>query len=119
MKYAVLSADLSFSHWIDVADGSIVRPDRTRPVLETSLPTFDPNTEKVVGGIPTITETHAIENWLVQPLTAAELQAIADGVDLAKVKALMQDIKNGVGTNLERIARLERAVFRLGKYLFT
>lgn len=119
MRIALLNPDRSFKGWREVDDDSVLDTEFTRPCTLTPRPIFDSATHKVVEDAPTITDTEAIVNWSVVPLTVDELQQLNDVADLEQVKGVLLDLKHGVGTSGERLLRLERVVFRLAKLVLT
>ena len=85
-----------------------------------TLPTFDPATQKL--GNPTTPVVDLVEQTItrsraVVALTAEELQAIADAeadaAELAQLKAVYLDLKNGVGTSTQRLVRVEKVLARV------
>jgi hypothetical protein len=100
------------------------------PLLEVreDQPVYDPAIERVeradpVIDIPNNTHTHG---WTVIPLTQEELDAIAQAeqdaadaaAELEQAKAMYQDLQDGVGTQLQRLVRVERVDAYLLKALF-
>ena len=89
------------------------------PLLEVreDRPAYDPATHRLqsvagVVDVPNNTHTHG---WQIVPLTAEEL---ADIAEREQAKAFYQDLKDGVGTQLERLVRTERVCAYLLKDLF-
>lgn len=59
------------------------------------------------------------EGWTIVPtppeVVADETARAADKAERQQIKALMADLKDGKGTNAERLARIEKALHRLLK----
>ena len=89
------------------------------PLLEVreAQPAYDPATHKLqsvapVVDVPGNTHTHG---WTIVPLTQEELDEIAER---AQAVAVYQDLKDGTGTQLQRLVRTERVCAYLLKDLF-
>lgn len=115
MRLAVLNpVDGSFKKWVQW-DGVAPRdPEWTRPEVPTVPPEPGPG-NKVVEGSPSITADSAIQVWLEVPKEQVDLDAEADAADRSAVKAVLQDMRSGVGTAGERISRVERVLFRIAR----
>lgn len=87
-----------------------------RPYVEDPKPTVTAS-QKIVSGPVVITELAATKTWTVAPKTQAEIddeaEALQRATDYAQAKAVYLDLRNGVGTAGERLARLEKVVARL------
>jgi hypothetical protein len=109
--YAATDTSNVFVQWVDYSGSTV--PTGYKPATIDSFPGFDPNTQKVVEGTPIITNGTARKTWSVVPLSQNELNDLADSAERAALDLLKADLKNGVGTNAERIARNERFSFLL------
>lgn len=69
--------------------------------------------ETSLGVFPTQTELDAEETAMLQEQQAAIDKAAADKIEQDKVKASLNDLKNGTGTASERFRRCEAALVRL------
>lgn len=86
-----------------------------KQVIDASRPTHNPDTEKLVESIVdndvAFTRTFRL---VVAPLSAPEIAAVtqrnADETNRLQIKAVIADLRNGVGTAVERLTRLEKAV---------
>ena len=104
-----------------VADGSEIPnldPDFV-PLLEVNedQPVYDPATHYLARTEPVVdvnanTHTHG---WEILPRSQEDLDAEAER---EQAKAMYQDLKNGVGTQLERLVRTEKVCAYLLKDLF-
>ena len=84
-------------------------------VDDKTKPTFDPATQKLVKNFADDDKTFTrIFKWEVVSLTNGELaqrtQELQDEANRVQIKAVANDLKNGVGTNAERLVRLEKVV---------
>ena len=117
--------------WPRLDGGEIVNlsPDIV-PLLEVreDQPIYDPAVERIEVADPVVdvdANIHA-HGYTVIALTQEELDAIAQAeqdaaeaaAELAQAKAMYQDLKNGVGTQLERLVRTEKTAAYLLKALF-
>ena len=83
-------------------------------VEDATQPAFDPATQKLAR---TFTDDDAAFtrtfHYVVAAMTAEEIAAYQkrqqDEATLNQIKAVYLDMKNGVGTNLERLQRVEKA----------
>ena len=79
---------------------------------EEPEPAYDPNTSKVVKSNSISVNEH-IKTKTVVPLSSEELQVISrrnqQQTDIEAIKNAMTALKNGEGTAVERLARVERA----------
>lgn len=83
-------------------------------------PTFDPATERLTGytqtGVDLVAET-SIYTRQVVPLSPEEVedraQTEADRAELEAIKRLHNALRDGVGNNATRLARVERVLARL------
>jgi len=81
-------------------------------------PPYDPAIQSIARKVTT-----TAHGWTVRALTAAELSeraaakaaADADTSEETAIRATLTALKNGTGTAAERLARIERVVFRLAK----
>ena len=97
---------------------------RPVPVFDPENPTvpvFDPATQVVEGG-PSVVDVDAntyTRTWVIRALTQEELDNIATNtaneVERDQAKAVYADLKNGVGTQIERLERLEKVAAHLLK----
>jgi hypothetical protein len=75
--------------------------------------------QTVQDGPIVIEPTQARKTWALVDKSAATLAQEADAAarlaEITLIKTVLTDMKNGVGTAAERLARLERVVFRLAK----
>ena len=107
------------------ADGSELEGDDGTiiPLLEVNEdpPVYDADTHKAEEYVPVVdinanTHTHG---WDIVPLSQVELdakaQSILDAQERAIALAMFQDLKNGVGTQLERLVRAEKVAAHLLK----
>lgn len=80
------------------------------------VPSFT-TTQRVVEGPVVVTETAATKTWSVIEKTQAEKDEDAENaqrlVDYAQARAVYVDLRNGVGTAAERLARVEKVLSRL------
>lgn len=84
-------------------------------VIDETQPAYDPATQKLnrtsVDDDVARTRTFFYEVVaLTQEEIDAEAQRQADAAELLQLKAIYQDLKNGVGTATERMQRVERCV---------
>lgn len=88
------------------------------PLVKLAPPAYNKASQKVVPRLEWFAD-RVERRWDVVALNQTELDAIqaeaADNAERQAVKALIADIKAGIGTNAERINRLEKAVRRLLK----
>lgn len=88
------------------------------PLIKVAQPVYNKATHKATPRLEWFPD-RVERQWDVVALSQAELDAIqaeaADKAERQAVKALIADIKAGIGTNAERINRLEKAVRRLLK----
>lgn len=86
------------------------------PLLEVveDQPTYDPDTHRLTRNDPVvdIAANTITTEWTLVPLDQAELDEIAER---EQIKAVYQAVKNGVGTNLERLVRVEKVLAHLLK----
>ena len=89
------------------------------PLLEVqgARPAYDAATERLTRSAPIVdvdanTHTHG---WEITPLTQQEIDDIAER---AQALAVYQDLKNGNGTQLQRLVRTEKVCAYLLKDLF-
>jgi hypothetical protein len=89
------------------------------PLLEVQAtkPAFDPELQRLTRPAPVVdveanTHTHG---WTVTPLSQEELDDIAER---EQAIAVYQDLKDGTGTQLQRLVRTERVCAYLLKDLF-
>lgn len=61
--------------------------------------------------------TEAHQTWGLRDRTQAERDADAAAADIDSIKTLLVVLRDGAGTAGERLARLERVVFRLASVL--
>lgn len=91
-------------------------PDKTvRIVPVEALPTpeiFDTSIERYGATVTVVEPTRVTKQRTVE---AIPQEVIDDRGDLAAVKAVALDLKNGVGTAGERLARVEKVLFRMMK----
>jgi hypothetical protein len=84
-------------------------------VDDDTLPDFNPATERLVRSF-TDNDTLFTRTffWQVTAMTQAEMDAYQqqqqDTATLEIIRNVYSDLKNGVGTNIERLVRVERAV---------
>jgi len=78
-------------------------------------PVFDPATEKLQGFDYVVNPADVEATRAVVALNQDELDALADQAERDIAKALYLDLKNGVGTSVERIVRIEKVAARLLK----
>lgn len=115
MIYAILNDTFEFVEWRNLDVLPAFKAGRVRPQVVDALPAFDPATEKAVEGTPVVGADSVRKTWVVVSLSAEELAVLADGVSYQQVKNIYQDLRNGVGTQVQRAERLERVVAWLVK----
>ena len=125
MKYARIVAD-AVAEIRDMA--SNFNPDEVRHKYDYRLanylpdPAYNAATEKLSGEAYAINPDSVDVVKVVVALTQAEIdaraQAAADADELAQIKAVYQDLKNGVGTQLVRLTRCERVLARMLKDIY-
>ena len=112
----VLDLDPAFVAQLAPSKRATLRPYTVDPMPTPSA------TQRVESGPVVVTETEAHRTWLLLDKTAAELalaQFIADrAADLLQIRQVYTALKNGTGTNLERIVRCEKVLCRLLKDIF-
>lgn len=64
---------------------------------------------------PTLAELAAMRDQLAAADAAVAVQAEQDATEREGIRALLSDLRNGTGTNAERIRRLELVAIRLIK----
>lgn len=82
-----------------------------------------PAAGQYVAAGPVVVEGDAArKTWTLQAMDAGEIAAqqfaVAREADLAQIKLIYAALKNGTGTNAERITRCERVLARLLKDIF-
>jgi hypothetical protein len=84
--------------------------------VQTAPPAFNPATHKVerAASLVDVTENTLTQAWSIVPLTAGELADIAAQAtrttDSTQIKAALTALKNGTGTQADRLARCEKAL---------
>lgn len=75
------------------------------------------STQKVIEGPLVVTDTTATKTWTVIEKSQSEKDEDAENaqrlVDYAQARAVYNDLRNGVGTAAERLARVEKVLARL------
>lgn len=117
MIYGILDHNLAFIEWRSYDEFPISKPGRVLPQVVDALPAFDAATQKVVEGVPVVGASDVRKTWAVVALSPAELALVSDGVSYAQAKAIYLDLKNGVGTQAQRSARVEQVLAWLLKRL--
>lgn len=100
---------------------------RPVPVFDPENPTapvYDPATQIAEGG-PSVVDVNAntyTRTWVIRALTQEELDEnainAANEVEKDQAKAVYADLKNGVGTQIERLERLEKVAAHLLKAMY-
>lgn len=83
-------------------------------IVNEAQPVYDPDThklERAAGVIDIPNNTHTF-GWNVVALSQGELN---DKTELAAIKAAYTALKNGTGTQLERLVRVEQVLSRVLK----
>ncbi len=78
-------------------------------------PAFDPATHKLQGFDYVVNPSDVEATKTVVPLTADELEALADEAERVIARSFYDDLKAGVGTNAQRLTRVELVAARLLK----
>ena len=105
--YAILDESLQFVEWRDFDTFPVSKPGRVLLQVVDDLPVFDANTSKLAEDVPVVGVADVRKTWKIIPLSQIELKLIEDGVLYDQAKAVYLDLKNGVGTQAQRIARIE------------
>lgn len=89
-----------------------------RPFITDAQP-VPLSTQTVQPGPIVVELTQVRQTWILVDKTAAELAAETEAAeriaDVTQIMTVLTNLKNGTGTSAERLARLERVVFRLAK----
>lgn len=89
-----------------------------RPFITDAKP-VPLGTQTVQVGPIVVELTQVRQTWILVDKTAAELAAETEAAeriaDVTQIMTVLTNLKNGTGTSAERLARLERVVFRLAK----
>ena len=96
----------AYSSW----SGEILTLSQSQSLAACSLRSwirFDANTSKLAEDVPVVGVADVRKTWKIIPLSQIELKLIEDGVLYDQAKAVYLDLKNGVGTQAQRIARIE------------
>ena len=123
MTYAhILNADNSIIKEVkyDNFDASAVAhkfgPDkavRIIPVERLADPAIaDASTQRLAGQATVVEATRVTKQRTVETIPQEELDS---ATELAAIKAVALDLKNGTGTAAERLTRVERVLFRMLK----
>ena len=81
-------------------------------------PPFDPATEKLKGYDFVVNPADVEATLKVVALTQAELDELAEQAERDIAKSMYQDLKDGTGTQLERLERCEQVTARLLKDIY-
>ena len=84
-----------------------------RPYVIDAQPTPSA-TQYVESGPVNVTYTEARKTWLLLDKSAEQVER---ETEVAQAKAVLVALKNGTGTSAERLARIERVLFRVAKDL--
>lgn len=114
--YAKLYGE-TFVEWVDYDVLPPHRPGSLRPQVVDALPAFDPATQKVVEGTPFVEPTQVRKTWAVVPLSADELILREIGVDLESARQVYTALKNGTGTDANRMRRVETVLAGVLRYI--
>lgn len=104
-----------------------VQPDppfvQLKRVDDNTVPVYAEATHKLVRSVTDSYQAHTrtFYNEVVEKTQAeknAYQQRLADDADRAAAKAVLLDMKNGVGTQTVRTTRLEKVLFRVAKDLY-
>jgi hypothetical protein len=97
--YALLKPDRTFDKWVTLTAGSEVADNYYLPQIIADLPTFDPDTEKLIESIPIIDliAQTATKTWLV---VALDLDTVGNPT------AFMQEFFDGSNSDRMRIGGL-------------
>lgn len=71
-------------------------------------------TQTVAPAAPVITDTTATQAWTLVDKPAEQ---VASEQEAGQIRAILTALKNGAGTSAERMARVERVLFRVAKEL--
>ena len=120
MKYALIENDLV----VEVRDmpvnfdpATVAHKFDARPVNDLVKPAIDPATQKYGVILYTVNPADVDATLEVLAKTQEEQDAYTqnqlDETERAQAKAVYQDLKDGTGTQLERLVRAERVAARL------
>lgn len=116
--YAILRNG-AFFEWKDFDVLPAARPGTVLPQAVDAIPVFDPATEKVIEATPIVEQTQVRKTWIVIPLSGAELLEKAIGVDLDQARQVYTALKNGTGTDANRLRRVEQTLAGILRYIAT
>ncbi len=116
MRYARIEAELvvetrNMADNFDPAE--VAHKFDWRIIVLQSDPAFDPATEKLQGFDYVVNPADVEATKTVVPLTADELDALADEAERVIARSFYDDLKAGVGNNAQRLTRVERVAARL------
>jgi len=86
-----------------------------RIIVPVANPAFDPATEKLHGYDYVVYPEEVTATRKVVALSQGELDGLAEQAERDIAKTFYQDLKDGTGTQLERLVRVERVLARLLK----
>lgn len=116
MLYAVLREGV-FHRWEEYDVPPPYRPGSLLPGVVDPLPTYDASTQRIVEGAPVVDVNQVRRTWLVIPLSSEELTLKAIALDLDQARKVYSALKNGSGTDANRLNRVESVLAAVLRYI--
>lgn len=111
--FAILNPDNSLKEVRDSLVAPVVgKGAKVRNYIVAALPVIDANTQKIVDGPVVIDLVNATKTWTVAALSTEELAEVSDRMLVIQIIATAGDMLNGVGTQTDRMLRVEKALGR-------